>query len=150
MHTILWICLFATVIITGAFEHKKYPSRDDFYADIMQIAMEPRVITDNRGIILYAAPSAAELMGYEQQEITGKNVEIVIPERYLLQHSGKIARAIASNDGTIVATKCYLKKKDNSEELIEIRTKVVDTESGKIIVATLIPVDKIEEVPGFR
>lgn len=144
----LWVTLFGIVfgaIAMDSFHPHEKADPDMFFAEIMQIAMEARVVTDSSGKILYSAPSVSDITGYSQLEMIGQNVEMLIPDRYLEGHQGKVRNAVNRNDGTVVVTRCYLKKKDGQEILVEIRTRVVEAQN-KMILATLTPVENIQEV----
>lgn len=145
----LWISLFGIVlgvIAMDSFHSNKQLDPDVFFAEIMQVAMEARVVADDSGRILYSAPSVSEITGYSQLEMLGQNVEILIPERYLEGHNVKLREAIKRNDGKVVQTRGYLKKKDGQECLVEIRTRVVQGRKERMILATLTPVHVIKEV----
>lgn len=59
-------------------------------AEIFRIAVEAipigLVLVQADGVIMHANPKAAELFGYTPQELKGQKLEVLIPERYRVQH----------------------------------------------------------------
>src|SRR5688500_11308087 len=53
---------------------------------IFENATEGFVVTDSKGIIILANPSACRMFGYTIEEMTGQPIELLIPNRYKKTH----------------------------------------------------------------
>lgn len=147
---ILWTIMFLTLFVTIVAQERteSYPISGDidaYFAELIRASMENRVITDNKGIILYASPSAADITGYSQRELKGMQVEKLIPDRYMLRHREKMGIAIRRHDGKTVSTRCFLLQKDSDEVPVEIRTKVIPSKLGDLIVVGLTNLNNLIE-----
>ena len=59
---------------------------DSFFKTLFETATEGLVLTDDAGAIRMLNPKALELFGYDNGELIGKEVEILIPDRYKQGH----------------------------------------------------------------
>lgn len=57
---------------------------------IFRDAIDGIIIIDDKGIIEALNPSAATLFGYEESEVVGKNVKVLMPSPYREEHDGYI------------------------------------------------------------
>lgn len=53
---------------------------EDRNREILDAVFDGILITDERGVIVQTNPAAARIFGYEQEELTGRNLDILIPE----------------------------------------------------------------------
>jgi PAS domain S-box-containing protein len=58
----------------------------DALKEIFQSMMEGFVVIDKKGTILLVNPIAERMFGYEENELPGKNLETLLPERYRKHH----------------------------------------------------------------
>lgn len=63
------------------------PDAEELLATLVQVALESRIVADERGMILYASKSAAEALGYKPSELNNKPTTTIIPERYRQRHT---------------------------------------------------------------
>lgn len=59
---------------------------------IIDTAIDGIITINNRGIIETVNPSAARLFDYDQKEIIGNNIKMLMPEPYHSEHDGYISR----------------------------------------------------------
>lgn len=59
---------------------------------IIENAIDGIITIDERGLIESVNPSACKLFGYEESEIYGKNVSVLMPNPHKKQHDGYISR----------------------------------------------------------
>lgn len=69
---------------------------------IIETAIDGIITIDERGIIETVNPAAARLFGYEQDELTGKNINILMPSPYRQQHDGYIDRYKSTGEARII------------------------------------------------
>lgn len=80
------------------------------------------ISVDARGTIRFANPAAADLFGYELQEMIGQAVEMIIPERLRRAHASGFARAVAGEKLNLSGKpfEVYGRRKDGSEFPMEL------------------------------
>jgi diguanylate cyclase (GGDEF)-like protein/PAS domain S-box-containing protein len=80
------------------------------------------VSVDATGTIRFANPAAADLFGYELQEMIGQPVEIIIPERLRRAHASGFSRAVAGEKLNLRGKpfEVYGRRKDGSEFPMEL------------------------------
>lgn len=61
---------------------------------LIKVGLENKIITDETGTIFYASRSVCKLLGYNQQELVGKQITTLIPERMRPLHSSKFLEAV--------------------------------------------------------
>ena len=59
---------------------------------VFECARSPMVVADEKGVILQANQIMSEVFGYEQSELVGSNVTILMPSGMAEQHGGFMAR----------------------------------------------------------
>lgn len=128
---------------------KGFMTQESFDVFLYQAALGHSIAVNPDGTILNATPSAAELFGYTQAEMRGMQIEKLMPPRYRGQHLAAFRRRFdgpVDNEKVVVVPKCDGLKKDGTEFPIEIRTKVIKTDSGLIGHARFTKADKIEVI----
>jgi len=78
-------------------ELSKVPERDpsNFYRQLVQDAADAIVVVDPSGRISMINGSAAELFGYQQSELQGKHISVLVPERLRSVHSSHVSKYVA-------------------------------------------------------
>lgn len=142
----LWGILFTLLIVIIKVSESSATDADRLVASVMQIAMETRIVADDKGNMIYVSRSAAEIAGYGRDELYGQNIEALIPERYHQEHRLHYQLALKRDDEAIAQIKCEIKKKDGTERLVELRVRVMHSSGKKMVLVTITPLELIEEV----
>ena len=58
---------------------------------ILETAVDSIISIDRRGIVLGANPATARMFGYGLEEMLGRNISMLMPERYASRHDGYLA-----------------------------------------------------------
>ncbi len=69
---------------------------------IVSSAMESIVTIDRKGAILSANPAARDMFGYQDEEMLGRNVRMLMPEPYRGEHDGYIANYLGGGEKKII------------------------------------------------
>jgi formate hydrogenlyase transcriptional activator len=97
------------------------------------------VVTDATGIIRAANPRASELFRHTQDELTGKSIEELVPERFRRQHPSHRenyhAHPRARQMGA--AMNLFGLRKDGSEFPVDIMLKPLQTPSGTAVLSII-------------
>jgi PAS domain S-box-containing protein len=104
---------------------------------IFQFATEGILLTNEKSEILHINPSAEKLFGYNEGELVGEKIEILIPKRFAHKH-------VAHRDGFIKNPQARKMgsgmdlvgmKKDGSEFPVEVSLSPFTSDEGKFVVA---------------
>jgi PAS domain S-box-containing protein len=97
------------------------------------------VAVNQDGIIIHVNSQTEALFGYTRNELIGKAIETLVPERYRVQHQGhrghfgaqpKIRRMGAGLD-------LFGKRRDGSEFPVEISLSPIQTEQGLVVLSAI-------------
>ena len=97
------------------------------------------ICTDTTGTILYQNPAAERLLGYEPDELIGKNVAAVVPARFVAAHRTGMAR-VAAGVPSKLSGKLFESaaiRKDGVEVPVDLSLAVWPSESGLRFSATM-------------
>jgi two-component system CheB/CheR fusion protein len=106
------------------------------FRDVLTTAAEGILMTDATGAILFANPAVTELFGYGPEELLGKAVELLVPERLRARHLElremylrDPAPRRLGRDREIIGV-----RKDGTELSVELTLSPVTREHGRLIV----------------
>ena len=69
---------------------------------IIETAIDGIITIDYRGIVESMNPAALKLFGYEEHEVKGKNISVLMPEPYKSAHDGYIHRYQTTGEKRII------------------------------------------------
>ena len=147
----LWFLLISSVVVVGFVDYRKplpgAPVISEYFLqeELVRLATKNVIIADSSGKMTYVSPAVHKMLGYEHNELKDKNIELLIPERYLPRHNKKKSESLNRHDGKIATTKCYAIKKDKTERPVEIRVRVSQIEYESWMFVNLIPLEELVE-----
>ncbi|MBS1806068.1 MAG: sigma 54-interacting transcriptional regulator [Acidobacteria bacterium] len=107
--------------------------------NLFDISPDAVVVTDASGKIRAANPRAAELFGYTPDELTGKSIDDLVPERFRRHHPSHRenyhAHPRARQMGA--ALNLYALRKDGSEFPVDIMLKPLRTPNGTAVLSII-------------
>ena len=107
--------------------------------NLFDISPDAILVTDGSGTIRAANPRAAELFGYIQDDLTGKSIEDLVPERFRRRHPSHRenyhAHPRARQMGA--ALNLYGLRKDGSEFPVDIMLKPLPTPQGTAVLSII-------------
>ncbi len=77
-------------------------SSEERYRSLKESAVEGIIIADACGEIVDWNPGAADIFGYEKEEVTGRPVEILMPDRYRTSFRKGIERVHRTGEGRLL------------------------------------------------
>lgn len=80
----------------------KLDQANSILKSILTTIPDAMVVIDEAGLVSSFSSTAEKMFGYEQQEIIGKNVKILMPEPYRAAHDGYIERYIKTGEKRII------------------------------------------------
>ncbi|HXX41523.1 MAG TPA: PAS domain S-box protein, partial [Chthoniobacterales bacterium] len=99
------------------------------------------LVNDQAQIILVNA-HIEELFGYERDELIGKPIEMLVPERFRRQHPAHRAKFLAAPQARVMGAgrDLFALRKDRTEFPVEIGLNPVRTPRGTLVLATVVDV----------
>lgn len=70
---------------------------EENYRIVAETASDVIITVDESAAILFVNPAAKKVLGYEPQELIGKNLAIIIPERFRAAHTAGMNRYMQTN-----------------------------------------------------
>jgi len=106
---------------------------------ILQSAFDAIIATDKMGDIEMVNPAAEIMFGYESAEMTGKNINILMPESVSTKHNQLIQQHETGAISTIVGQRREMvaKRKDGSSFPIELAVEETIIEGDKYFTSTI-------------
>src|SRR6266850_3034018 len=141
-HIIGAICLFVlqTGLIVALLAHRASRRRaDKQYWHVIETAPNGMLMVGADGLITMANAQAEKLFGYPREELVGRPVEMLVPERYRTQHSAHRERFSASPEVRLmgVGRELFGRRKDGSEFPVEIALSPAQPSTRPLVLATI-------------
>jgi PAS domain S-box-containing protein len=114
--------------------------------ELFQLATEASpsgtVLIDQQGRILLVNAHAEKLFGYARDELIGKRIEILVPERFAHTHAGDRANFFAAPEARPIGAgrELFGRRKDGSEFPVEIGLNSIQTPHGLVVLANVIDI----------
>lgn len=120
-------------------ELKRLEAKLRLAAEFLPTAM---VMVNGRGEIVQVNAQTEKLFGYARQELLGKPVEVLVPDRFREPHPGYrdqfFAHPVARAMG--VGRELFGKRKDGSEFPVEIGLNPLKTDEGAFILSAIVDI----------
>jgi PAS domain S-box-containing protein len=106
---------------------------------LLEVAPDAMVVADQAGRIALANTQTEKLFGYQQEEILGRPVEVLIPERFREQHRRHRGKFSAEPRVRPMGTKLQLfgLRKDGTEFPVEISLRPIETAEGIFVTSAI-------------
>ena len=113
--------------------------RDDRYRAITETSIDAIITSDANDTVLTWNKGAEQIFGYTPEEIIGKRVITIIPERYRARHLNGIKRFLSTGEKHLIDNKIELEalKKDGTEIPIELSLSTWADDSGVLFGAII-------------
>jgi PAS domain S-box-containing protein len=100
------------------------------------------VLIDHEGRIVLVNTHAEKLFGYARDELVGKNVEILLPERFGTSLESDRANFFIAPEPQATGShaRLFARRKDGSEVPVEVSVNPVQTPHGLVVLANVIDV----------
>lgn len=118
------------------------------YEAIFNSAVDGIVVTDENNIIRSFSPGAEKLLGWKQEEIIGKDVALIIPERYREAHYAGVQRFLNTRIPKVIGqpfVRLSSLHKDGSEIPTNFSIATYDEDGQIFFTAILRDIRQIEE-----
>jgi PAS domain S-box-containing protein len=109
---------------------------------LFQYATEGILVTNQNGEITRSNPSSEKLFGYEENELIGKKIEVLVPKRLSGKHSEHREKYIQNPHARAMGANMELfgLKKDGSEFPVEISLSPYHSSHGTFVIAFIVDI----------
>jgi PAS domain S-box-containing protein len=109
------------------------------FETFFEAAPDAVVIANQDGVILLVNAQAEKLFGYHREELVGKPVEMLVPERYRTRHPGHRSSYLAAPKVRPMGSGLALQgiRQDGAEFPVEISLSPVVTPEGMLVASTI-------------
>ena len=106
---------------------------------LLESATDAMIIIDREGRIILANPTIEQLFGYPRQELIGKSMEILLPERFRKTHHFQLGDYFARPHARAMGAGMELLglRQDGSEFPVDVSLSPLKTEQGLLVMATI-------------
>jgi PAS domain S-box-containing protein len=115
---------------------------EEFFRQVMELAPNAIVMISPSGLIEMVNAETERVFGYTRNELLGKPVEMLVPERYRPKHAGlrKSFIADAASRPMGAGRDLYALRRDGSEFPVEIGLNPMATEEGTIVLSAIVDI----------
>jgi PAS domain S-box-containing protein len=115
---------------------------DDLFRLATESSLSGVVLVNKQGEIILLNSQVEKLFGYLREELIGKPVEILAPERFASQHPAHRANflAIPTTRAMGAGRELFARRKDGSEFPVEIGLNPIETPDGVVVLTTIVDI----------
>ena len=140
---LLFAGLIAALVVCVAYLLRRFIAHgkraEEKFRALIEAAPDAMVITAKRGAITLVNAQAEQLFGYSRDEMIGKQVEMLIPERFRREHGGRREHFFINPHARAMHSglDLYARRKDGSEIPVEISLSPLPTDEGPVVTASI-------------
>lgn len=109
------------------------------YLNLLESMPDAIVMVNVTGRIVMSNTQAESMFGWSRAQLTGKPIEVLIPERYASPHVGHRSRYFSQPRTRSMGAnlELYGLRRDNSEFPVEISLSPIETEEGTMVMSAI-------------
>jgi two-component system, sensor histidine kinase len=111
----------------------------DLVRNALDSAPDPTVLVDAQGRVVFVNRQFSKVFGYERDEIRGQPMELLVPQRYRIRHTGYHVNFAAENRTRPMGAglDLFATRKDGSEFPVEISLSPVQDQGARLVAAAI-------------
>lgn len=112
---------------------------EERFRSMVQSALDAAIIVDRAGRIVLANAEAERLYGYDPGDLIGRNLDVLVPERFRSHHTSRFMRMAESSNGrdSVYRRDLTARRKDGSEFPADAILSSFETEDGVFLTALI-------------
>lgn len=113
---------------------------DDLFRLATESSLSGVLLVNDQGNIILVNSQVEKLFGYQREELLGKPVEILVPERFAGQHPAHRAKFLATPTTRAMGAgrELFARRKDGSQFPVEIGLNPIQTPDGVVVLTTVV------------
>jgi PAS domain S-box-containing protein len=141
--------LFVMAVVIDISERKQ---GEEHLRLIIDAAPNAKILVDESGAITLVNAEAERLFRYTRDELLGRTVDVLLPERFRHGHAGLRASFLAAPSTRAMGANrdLYGLRKDGSEVPIEIGLGPINTPKGRFVLASIIEITERKNAEMVR
>ncbi len=114
----------------------------DNYGFIVESVPSGIVMTDSKGKITFVNSMVNKMFGYEEGELIGKPIEVLVPQKYKKSHDRYRESYLSDPSSRPMGKRRHLfaLRKDGTEFPVEIGLNPVQTDQGVVVLSTIVDI----------
>jgi PAS domain S-box-containing protein len=130
---------FASVALFNSRTLESLEHSEERFRSVVETAIDAIITVDSRGTIIFWNPQAELMFGYAANEMIGKPVAVIMPERFRQTHQLGISKAAARKKSKIAGNILELigLRKDGNEFPLELSLANWETKEGVFFTAII-------------
>jgi PAS domain S-box-containing protein len=115
---------------------------DDLFRLATESSLSGVVLVNEQGYIMLVNSQVEKLFGYQRKELVGRSVDVLVPERFGIQHPAHRAKFIATPTTRAMGAgrELFARRKDGSEFPVEIGLNPIQTPDGIVVLTTVVDI----------
>lgn len=111
---------------------------------VVEAAPNGMILVDQAGDVVLVNSQVEKMFGYAQEELVGRPIELLVPERYRAAHPGHRAGFAASPKVRMMGSgrELFALRKDGSELPVEIGLNPISNSTGTFVLASVIDISE--------
>lgn len=101
-------------------------SSQNFYRAIFEVSLDAMIVSDAKGTIVDANPAVSKLLGYAPDEIVGKNLSILMPEKHARSHDAYLSSYAETGKANIIGIGRELEAQHRTGRKVSIRLSLAE------------------------
>lgn len=113
---------------------------------VLDTVEEGIVTADSSGKIILVNERIQRMFGYQEAELVGKNIEVLMPEKYREQHRKGMKRYLKTRESRALGERLVLEGLKKEQEVFPLEIQITETQIGEQIYFTAAMRDISEEL----
>jgi PAS domain S-box-containing protein len=124
-----------TIVMSALRDISKRKKADQRFRSLLESAPDAIVLVGSDGCIAFVNSQTERLFGYQREELLGKVIEVLIPDRYRNKHPDHRAHYFLEPRARVMGAGLELfgLRRDGSEFPVEISLSTLETEEGLFV-----------------
>jgi PAS domain S-box-containing protein len=117
-------------------------ARERLFRDVIEFAPNGVVMVDDAGVILLVNGETERLFGYGRDELIGRQIDMLVPERFRSSHGAFRSQYFANPQRRSMGAgrDLFGLRKDGIEFPLEIGINPIDTDEGLFVIASIVDI----------
>lgn len=148
LHSIIQIAIITFLVLFIKRELVKKEADKRYYGSLFESATEGILLVDQETRIILANPAAERLFGFAPEELLGRKISLLIPQRFHARHEGYHASYYSNPETRVMGAGRGLSalRKDGSEFPVEVSLSSFKEKGVTYVIAFIVDITRRKEI----